>query len=79
MYAAAPDNLRPPPHQLVEAFRATLEETAQADLLLHVIDAAHDNHPEFIVEVETVLAEIGAQDVPQLQVFNKIDLLPLVS
>ena len=64
------------PHQLVEAFRATLEETAQADLLLHVIDAAHDNHPEFIVEVETVLAEIGAQDVPQLQVFNKIDLLP---
>ncbi len=64
------------PHQLVEAFRATLEETAQADLLLHVIDAAHDNHPEFIVEVETVLAEIGAQEVPQLQVFNKIDLLP---
>jgi GTP-binding protein HflX len=64
------------PHQLVEAFRATLEETAQADLLLHVIDAAHDNHPEFIVEVETVLAEIGAQEVPQLQIFNKIDLLP---
>ena len=64
------------PHQLVEAFRATLEETAQADLLLHVIDAAHDNHPEFIVEVETVLAEIGAQEVPQLQVFNKMDLLP---
>ena len=64
------------PHQLVEAFRATLEETAQADLLLHVIDAAHDLHPEFIHEVETVLAEIGAQEVPQLQVFNKIDLLP---
>ena len=64
------------PHQLVEAFRATLEETVQADLLLHVIDAAHDSHPEFIFEVESVLAEIGAQEVPQLQVFNKIDLLP---
>ena len=64
------------PHQLVEAFRATLEEMVQADLLLHVIDAAHDSHPEFIFEVESVLAEIGAQEVPQLQVFNKIDLLP---
>ncbi|MBT5907538.1 MAG: GTPase HflX, partial [Gammaproteobacteria bacterium] len=64
------------PHQLVEAFRATLEETVQADLLLHVIDAAHDYHPEFIREVESVLSEIGAQEVPQLQVFNKIDLLP---
>ena len=64
------------PHQLVEAFRATLEETVQADLLLHVIDAAHDYHPEFIREVESVLNEIGAQEVPQLQVFNKIDLLP---
>ena len=64
------------PHQLVEAFRATLEETVQADLLLRVIDAAHDSHPEFIFEVESVLAEIGAQEVPQLQVFNKIDLLP---
>ena len=64
------------PHKLVEAFRATLEETVQADLLLHVIDAAHDSHPEFIFEVESVLAEIGAQEVQQLQVFNKIDLLP---
>ncbi len=64
------------PHQLVEAFRATLEETAQADLLLHIVDAANEFHPEHILEVDKVLAEIGAKSVPQLLVFNKIDLLP---
>jgi GTP-binding protein HflX len=64
------------PHQLVEAFRATLEETAQADLLIHVIDAANEFHPDHILEVDKVLAEIGAKSVPQLLVFNKIDLLP---
>lgn len=64
------------PHQLVEAFRATLEETAQADLLLHIVDAANEYHPEHIFEVDKVLAEIGAKSVPQLLVFNKIDLLP---
>lgn len=64
------------PHQLVEAFRATLEETAQANLLLHVVDAAHEMHPEFISEVDKVLAEIGASSVDRLLVFNKIDLLP---
>ena len=63
------------PHQLVEAFRATLEETAQASLLLHVVDAAHELHPEFISEVNKVLAEIGARSIPQLLVFNKIDLI----
>jgi len=63
------------PHQLVEAFRATLEETAQANLLLHVVDAANESHDMLIQEVENVLAEIGAEDVPVLQVFNKIDLL----
>ncbi|PCJ24378.1 MAG: GTPase HflX [SAR86 cluster bacterium] len=63
------------PHQLVEAFRATLEETAQADLLLHVVDAAHEMHPEFISEVDKVLVEIGAKSVEQLLVFNKIDLI----
>lgn len=63
------------PHGLVEAFRATLEETAQANLLLHVVDAAHEHHPEFISEVNKVLAEIGAKSVAQLLVFNKIDLL----
>lgn len=63
------------PHQLVEAFRATLEETASASLLLHVVDAANPQHPEFMVAVNKVLAEIGADSVPQLQVFNKIDLV----
>ena len=63
------------PHQLVEAFRATLEETVQANLLLHVIDAAHELHPDFILEVDKVLTEIGADSVEQLLVFNKIDLL----
>lgn len=63
------------PHKLVEAFRATLEETTQANLLLHVVDCANENHPEFISEVEDVLHEIDAGDIPTLQVFNKIDLL----
>ncbi|GJM13417.1 MAG: GTPase HflX [Pseudohongiella sp.] len=64
------------PHQLVEAFRATLEETAQADLLIHVVDAANEFHPDHICEVDKVLEEIGAKSVAQLLVFNKIDLLP---
>ena len=64
------------PHQLVEAFHATLEETVQADLLIHVVDAANEFHPDHIFEVDKVLVEIGAKSLPQLQVFNKIDLLP---
>ena len=63
------------PHQLVEAFRATLEETSSADLLLHVIDCAHESHEDYIEEVNDVLEEIGAESVSQLKVFNKIDLL----
>ena len=63
------------PHQLVEAFRATLEETSSADLLLHVIDCAHESHADYIEEVNDVLEEIGAESVSQLKVFNKIDLL----
>jgi GTP-binding protein HflX len=63
------------PHQLVEAFRATLEETSQANLLLHVVDAADPSHHQLIDEVEKVLGEIGAAEIPTLQVFNKIDLL----
>jgi len=63
------------PHQLVEAFRATLEETASADLLLHIIDCAHESHKDYIDEVNNVLKEIGAESVPQLQILNKIDLL----
>ncbi len=63
------------PHQLVDAFRATLEETAQADLLIHVVDAANDLHPVQVIEVDKVLAEIGANSVQQLIVCNKIDLI----
>jgi len=63
------------PHQLVEAFRATLEETSEADLLLHVVDAANESHDQLIHEVDNVLEEIGAGESPTLQVFNKIDLL----
>jgi GTP-binding protein HflX len=63
------------PHRLVNAFRATLEEAASADLLLHVIDAATDERDLHIVQVEEVLAEIGAADIPRLDVYNKIDLL----
>jgi len=63
------------PHKLVEAFRATLEETTQATILLHVVDCHDPRRDENIEQVENVLAEIGADEVPQLQVFNKIDLL----
>lgn len=63
------------PHKLVEAFRATLEETTQATLLLHIIDCHDDRRDENMEQVEEVLAEIGADDIPMLQVFNKIDLL----
>jgi GTPase len=62
------------PHQLVEAFKSTLDETAQADLLLHVVDAASPARDDQIAEVEKVLADIGAADVPCIMVFNKIDL-----
>lgn len=63
------------PHKLVEAFRATLEESTEASLLLHVIDCHDDRRDDNIEQVESVLAEIGADEIPVLQVFNKIDLL----
>ncbi len=62
------------PHDLVAAFRATLEATAEADLLLHVIDASSPARARQIEAVEKVLKEIGAEDVPQLRVYNKLDL-----
>lgn len=62
------------PHSLIEAFRATLDEAAEADLLLHVVDAASPARDDQIAEVEKVLAEIGASNIPQILVFNKIDL-----
>ncbi len=67
--------IRDLPHQLVEAFRSTLEEVVEADLLLHVIDAASPTRDEEVQQVEQVLAELGAADVPVLKVYNKIDLL----
>lgn len=63
------------PHKLVEAFRATLEETVEASLLLHVIDAHDERRLDNIEQVHLVLAEIGADEIPMLQVYNKIDLL----
>ena len=63
------------PHGLVNAFRATLEETREADLILHIIDAADVRRQENITQVETVLNEIGAATVPRLNIYNKIDLL----
>lgn len=64
------------PHNLVAAFRATLDETRDASLLLHVIDARDHERDERIEQVNEVLREIGAEDVPHIQVFNKIDLVP---
>jgi len=62
------------PHDLVAAFRATLEATAEADLLLHVIDSSSSGRERQIEAVEKVLHEIGADAVPQLRVYNKLDL-----
>ena len=67
--------IRALPHGLIEAFRATLEEVTQARLILHVVDAAASEKQERMEEVNAVLAEIGAQDVPQLLVWNKSDIL----
>ena len=66
--------IRDLPHGLVAAFRATLEETVHADLLLHVVDSASASRDEQVREVDKVLAEIPAGDAPRLQVWNKIDL-----
>ncbi|MEQ1741280.1 MAG: GTPase HflX [Candidatus Nitrotoga sp.] len=65
------------PHSLIAAFRSTLEETAQADLLLHVVDANSSERFDQIAEVNKVLLEIGAQHIPQILIFNKIDLQDL--
>jgi GTP-binding protein HflX len=67
--------IRDLPHKLVEAFQATLQEAADADVLLHVVDASSPVLEEQRQEVERVLAEIGAADIPQILVFNKLDRL----
>lgn len=66
--------IRDLPHDLIAAFHSTLQETEEADLLLHVIDANDANRDEHVRTVNEVLAEIGAENVPQIEVFNKIDL-----
>lgn len=67
--------IRDLPHGLVDAFQATLQEAVEADLLLHVVDASNPNFPEQIDQVQRVLAEIGADEIPQLLVFNKLDAI----
>ena len=66
--------IRELPHTLIAAFRATLEETTQADILLHVVDASNPNRDEQTGEVNRILKEIGANDIPQILILNKIDL-----
>lgn len=63
------------PHDLVAAFRATLEESVEANLLIHVIDAASERRDENIYEVEKVLTQIKAHEIPRLEIYNKIDLI----
>ena len=67
--------IRDLPHGLVNAFEATLQEAVDADLLLHVVDASNPAHPEQIQQVQKVLREIGADDVPQVLIFNKLDAM----
>ena len=71
--------IRDLPHGLVDAFQATLQEAVDADLLMHVVDASNPDYPLQIEQVQRVLSEIGAQDVPQLLVFNKIDAMPTLN
>jgi len=68
--------IRDLPHGLVDAFQATLQEAVDADLLLHVVDASNPAFPEQIAQVQRVLDEIGASEIPQLLVFNKLDAVP---
>lgn len=71
--------IRDLPHGLIDAFQATLQEAVDADLLLHVVDAASPHFVEQIAEVQCVLREIGAADIPQLIIFNKLDALEVDS
>ncbi len=67
--------IRDLPHGLIDAFQATLQEAADATLLMHVVDASNPNYPEQMDEVQKVLVEIGAAEVPQVLVFNKLDAM----
>jgi GTP-binding protein HflX len=63
------------PHQLVEAFRSTLEEVADADIIVHVVDGSHPDPASQLATVRDVIGEVGARDIPELMVFNKSDLV----
>ncbi|MDB5939565.1 MAG: GTP-binding protein HflX [Polaromonas sp.] len=63
------------PHGLIDAFAATLKEAVDADLLLHVVDGSNPDYLEQIEQVQRVLSEIGAEDVEQILVFNKLDAI----
>lgn len=67
--------IRDLPHGLIDAFQATLQEAVDADLLLHIVDASSPNYPDQIAEVQRVLREIGAAEIPQLLIFNKLDAI----
>ena len=67
--------IRDLPHELVAAFRATLQETTEADLILHVIDSHDEQREEYKVQVNDVIHSLGAEETPQIEVMNKIDLL----
>ena len=69
--------IRDLPHGLIDAFAATLQEAADADLLLHVVDGSHPEYIEQIEQVQRVLDEIGAADVRQILVFNKLDAIEI--
>ena len=71
--------IRDLPHGLIDAFAATLQEAADADLLVHVVDGANPEYLEQIEQVQRVLEEIGAADVPQILVFNKLDAIEIVN
>ncbi|AGW41868.1 GTP-binding protein [Leifsonia xyli subsp. cynodontis DSM 46306] len=64
------------PHQLVEAFRSTLEEVADSDVIVHVVDGSHPDPASQIATVRDVIGEVGARDIPEIVVFNKADLVP---
>jgi GTP-binding protein HflX len=68
--------IRKLPHHLIESFKSTLDEVREADLLLHVVDAAHPFHDNHIEVVQKTLAEIGAGNIPTILVLNKVDMLP---
>jgi GTP-binding protein HflX len=68
--------IRDLPHGLIDAFQATLQEAVDADMLLHVVDFSSPDHVEQIAQVQRVLAEIGASDIAQILVFNKLDVVP---